>query len=46
MSLERKKQFVEVAYNILKEEGPEGVKIRRVAREMSGERKAEANVTK
>lgn len=34
MSVDRKKQFVEVAYNILKEEGPEGVKIRRVAREM------------
>lgn len=34
MSLDRKRQFVEIAYNILKEEGPEGIKIRRLAREM------------
>lgn len=34
MSLERKRQFVEIAYNILKEEGPEGIKIRRLANEM------------
>ena len=34
MSLERKRQFIEIAYDILKKEGPEGVKIRRVASEM------------
>ena len=31
MSLEKKRQFVEVTYDILEKEGPEGVKIRRIA---------------
>lgn len=34
MSLEKKRRFVEIAYNILKEEGPQGIKIRRLASEM------------
>lgn len=35
MSLEKKKQFVMKTYEILKEEGTEGVKIRRIGKEMN-----------
>lgn len=35
MSLEKKRLFVEATYTILKEEGPEGVKIRRLAKELN-----------
>lgn len=34
MSLEKKRLFVETTYNILNEEGPEGIKIRRLAKEL------------
>lgn len=35
MSQEKKRAFVEITYNILKEEGPEGIKIRRLANELN-----------
>ncbi|MDO5411789.1 MAG: TetR/AcrR family transcriptional regulator [Lachnospiraceae bacterium] len=35
MSLEKKRLFVEATYKILKEEGPEGIKIRRLAKELN-----------
>lgn len=35
MSLDVKRQFVEVTYNILEREGPDGIKIRRLANELN-----------
>lgn len=35
MSLQKKRLFVDTAYRILKEEGPEGIKIRRLAGELN-----------
>ena len=35
MSLEKKRTFIEKAYDILINEGPEGIKIRRLAKELN-----------
>lgn len=35
MSVEKKRLFVETTYQILKEEGPEGIKIRRLAKDLN-----------
>lgn len=35
MSLEKKRTFIEKAYEILVNEGPEGIKIRRLAKELN-----------